>query len=139
MKLEIFALCDAATVSGGKLNILGAFDSVFAPQAPVVHSQCALALRLRFSRIEEAEHRIRISVVDDDGRSIMPNLDGKLGVKFAGEEDSVVTNFIVNIQQLKLEKFGTYSIDLAVDGRHETALPLAFKQSAAAASPTTSN
>ena len=128
MKLEIFALCDAATVSGGKLKILGAFDSVFAAQAPVVHSQCALSIRLRFSRIEEGEHRIRITVVDEDGHSIMPNLDGKLGVKFGSDEDSVVANFIVNIQQLKLERFGSYSIDLAVDGRHETSLPLVFKQ-----------
>ena len=136
MKMEIFALCDAATVSGGKLNILGAFDSVFATQAPVVHSQCALSIRLRFSRIEEGEHRIRITVVDEDGHSIMPNLDGKLSVKFVTEEDSVVTNFIVNIQQLKLEKFGTYSIDLAVDARHETSLPLTFKQVSANTQPT---
>ena len=133
MKLEIFALCDAATVSGGKLNILGAFDSITAAKVPVVHSQCAIAVRLRFDRIEEGEHRIKINVVDDDGRSIMPGLDGKIMVKFAGEDDSAITNFILNIQQLKLEKFGQFGIDLAVNSRHEASLPLLVKEARAAA------
>jgi hypothetical protein len=28
MNLELFALCDAATEAGGKLNLLGAFDAI---------------------------------------------------------------------------------------------------------------
>ena len=106
MKLEVFCLCDAATVAGGKLNILGAFDSLFANQIPAVHSQCAIALRMRFTRIEEGDHRIKITVVDEDGKSVMPALEGKMSVRFGAEDDSSVANFIINIQQLKLEKFG---------------------------------
>jgi len=128
MKLETFCLCDAATVSGGKLNILGAFDSIQTTQAPAVHSQCAIALRLRFTRIEEGNHRIKITIVDEDGRSIMPDLEGMMTVKFGAEDDSAVTNFVINIQQLKLDKFGQYAIDLAVDSRHEASLPLVVKQ-----------
>ena len=33
-------------------------------------------------------------------------------------------NFIVNIQKLKFEKEGLYSIDIAVDGRQEGSIPL---------------
>ena len=128
MILEIFALCDAATVSGGKLNVLGAFDSIFATQVPVAHAQCALALRIRFARIEEGEHRLRLNISDEDGKPIMPGLEGVLNVNFTGDDDSAVTNFIINIQQLKLEKFGAYSLDLAVDGRHESSLPLLLKR-----------
>ena len=128
MKLETFCLCDAATVSGGKLNILGAFDSIQTTQAPAVHSQCAIALRLRFTRIEEGNHRIKITIVDEDGRSIMPELEGTMAVKFGADDDSAVTNFVINIQQLKLDKFGQYAIDLAVDSRHEASLPLVVKQ-----------
>jgi hypothetical protein len=128
MTIEIFTLCDAATVSGGKLNILGAFDSIFAAEPPVVHPQCAIAVRMRFARIEEGDHRIRLNVVDEDGRSIMPSLDGTMGVKFGQEDESAVANFIINIHQLKLERVGNYSIDLAIDGRHEASLPLTVKQ-----------
>jgi hypothetical protein len=124
MTLEVFALCDAATVSGGKLNLLGAFDSVYAAQEPVVHAFCTIALRVRFTRIEEGDHRIRMNVVDEDGHSIMPNLDGSVSVKFATDDESAVANLLVNIQQLKFEKLGQYSVDLAVDGRHEASLPI---------------
>ena len=129
MKVEIFSLCDAATVSGGKLNILGAFDSLYAPQSPVMHAQCAIALRLRFTRIEEGEHRLKFTIVDEDGRSVMPALEGVLQVKLGSEDDSAITNFIINIQQLKLDRFGQYAIDLAVDARHEASLPLIVKTS----------
>jgi len=44
MDVEIFALCDAATDSGGKLNILGAFDRVSTRQFPAVHPPCALGI-----------------------------------------------------------------------------------------------
>lgn len=127
MRLEIFALCDAATVSGGKLNLLGAFDSIFSGQVPTVYAQCTIALRIRFTRIEEGDHRIKLNVVDEDGRNIMPSLDASMAVKFGAEEDSTVANLIINIQQLKIEKYGPYSIDLAVDGRHEASLPLLVK------------
>ena len=127
MTLEIFAICDAATVSGGKLNILGAFDSIYSAEAPIVHSQCALAVRLRFSRIEEGQHQIKVQLIDEDGKIVWPGLDGKIGVRFSGDDDSAVTNFIVNMQQLKFERFGTYSMNLALDGRHESSLPLVVK------------
>ena len=127
MKLEVFCLCDAATVSGGKLNILGIFDVIYAGQVPVLHAQCAIAIRLRFQRIEEGEHRLKLNVVDEDGHPVMRTLDGNLAVKFGPEDETSTANFIVNLQQLKLEKFGTYSIDMALDSRHEASLPLMVK------------
>jgi len=36
-------------------------------------------------------------------------------------------NFIVNIQKLRFEKEGLYSIDIAVDGRQEGSIPLLVK------------
>ena len=39
-------------------------------------------------------------------------------------------HFIINIQQLKFDKSGLYSIDLAIDGRQETSIPLLVRQQA---------
>ena len=55
MRVEVFSLCDAATTDGGKLNLLGAFDAIWVKTMPVVHAQCAIALRVRFSRSERGE------------------------------------------------------------------------------------
>ena len=124
MEIETFVLCDAATDYRGKLNILGTFDTIHGGEVPVVWPHCALALRVRFSKIEEGEHRVRISFMDEDGRAILPPLDGTVRVAFGPESKTMATNLILNMERLKLEKPGEYSIHLAIDGRQEKSLPL---------------
>ena len=125
MRVEIFTLCDAATTdAAGKLNILGSFDRLNAREAPVTHPQCALALKLRFERLEEGQKRIRIAFVDSDGASVMPTLDTTTQVQFRPDDSSATASLVLVIQQLKLPTFGEYSIDLAVDDRHESSIPL---------------
>ncbi len=127
MDIEVFALCDAATEAGGKLNILGAFDCLYAHKFPVMHPQCSVALRMRFSRIEEGTHKIRINFVDEDGKAVLPGLNANTDIKFKEEQQYVVSNLILNIHNLKIEKAGRYSIDLAINGKSEKSLPLFVK------------
>lgn len=124
MEVEIFALCDAATESGGKLNILGAFDRINVKKFPAVHPHCALALRVRFERIEEGDHSVRINFVDGDGRVVIPRMEGKISVQFPGPVSSVCANMVLIINGLPFERAGRYSIDLAVDSRQERSLPV---------------
>jgi hypothetical protein len=90
----------------------------------VTHPQCALAIKLRFERLEEGQKRIRIAFVDSDGASVMPTLDASTQVQFQPSDSSATTSLVLVIQQLRLPKFGEYSIDLAVDDRHEASIPL---------------
>jgi hypothetical protein len=124
MNIEVYSLCDAATNDLGKLNMLGAFDSILASQLPFIHPQCAIVLRIRFESIERGEHRVIVTFVDLDGRNIIPPANGTINVNFPDGQRSGSANLILNIQRLKLEKYGEYSIDLAIDGRSEGSLPL---------------
>ncbi len=124
MNIEAFLLCECATESQGKLNVLGAFENVAAKQVPVVLPACTIAGRIRFSKIEQGEHEVKVNLIDQDGKEIIPGLKGHLSVKVRGDADSSVVNFILNVQRLKLEKYGEYRIDLAIDGRQEASLPL---------------
>jgi len=125
MHIEVFSLCDAATMDvAGKLNVLGAFDSIMTGSIPVVYPQCALALRVRFDNIERGEHKLAVSFVDLDGKHIVPPANGTININFPDEQRSGSANFVFNLQMLKLEKYGEYSIDLAVDSRKEASLPL---------------
>ncbi len=129
MKVEIFTVCDAATAdSGGKLNVLGSFDRINANGVPVTHPLCALAIKMRFERLEEGQKRIGISFVDSDGKPIMPPLEAATQVVFPPGESSVTACLVLQLQQLKLPNFGEYSVDLAVDGRHEASIPLFVRQ-----------
>ena len=129
MNIEVMALCDAATESQGKLNILGTFDTIFAQKLPAVSSHCAVALRVRFNQIEKGEHKIKLNLVNEDGKLIIPSLETSAKVDFPPHLDSGVMNLVLHIQGLKLEKFGKYSFDLAIDGRQEASLPLYLRQS----------
>jgi hypothetical protein len=118
MRVEIFTLCDAATLdAAGKLNILGSSDRLSAREEPVMHPQCALAIKLRFERVEEGQKRIRIAFVDQDGASVMANVDAMTEVRFQDNDPSATVSLAINIQQLRLPRFDEYSIDLAVDGK----------------------
>jgi hypothetical protein len=125
MQVEVFSLCDAATVdAGGKLNILGAFDTIWAVNVPVIHPQFALALRVRFDTIERGEHKVVFNFIDFDGKHILPPAQGVMNVSFQDGQRSGSSHSILNIQRLKLEAYGEYAIDVAIDGRKEASLPL---------------
>ena len=128
MNIEIFTLCDAATGASGKLNILGAFDTIFAAKMPAIHPQCAIALRIRFESIERGEHKVIVNFVDADGKHIIPPLNGVIQVNFREDQRYSSSNLILNIQQLKLPRYGEYSIDFAIDGKQEASLPLFVKE-----------
>ena len=125
MRVEVFSLCDAATVdASGKLNVLGAFDTIWAANVPVIHPQFAIVLRLRFDNIERGEHKVAFNIVDIDGKHVLPPASGTINVSFQDEQRSGSANSILNVQRVKLDSFGEYSIDLAIDGRKEASLPL---------------
>jgi hypothetical protein len=128
MNIESFLLCDAATQQQGKLNVLGAFDTIFTEQTPAVHPACAIAARIRFEKIEEGDHLVKIGIIDEDGKSIGPKLQANANVRFEDNVDSTATNLILNIQGLQLEKHGQYRIDLAIDNQIKGSLPLYVRE-----------
>lgn len=128
MNIEAFLLCDAATDQQGKLNILGAFDNIWAKKMPTVHPACAIAVRIRFEKVEEGNHPIRINIIDEDGKPTGPKLDGNVNVRVGDDMDSAVTNMVLNIQGLKFEKYGQYRIDIAIDNQMKGSLPFHVRE-----------
>jgi len=124
MNIQVAALCDAATDYGGKLNLLGAFDTIMTSHLPALHPQCSIALRIVFNKIEEGTHKVKMNFVDEDGRFVMPSIDMPVDIAVPSDTNFLARNFIINIQQLKFEKPGQYSIDIAIDGRMEKSIPL---------------
>lgn len=128
MDIQVAVLCDAATDYNGKLNFLGAFDTIFTNQLPATHPQCSIALRMTFSKVEEGSHKVKLNFVDEDGKLVMPSIDIPIEVAVPDDTIFVSRNFIINIQQVKFDKAGLYSIDIAMDGRQEGSIPLLVKK-----------
>ena len=125
MNVDVFTLCDfAQNTPGNKMNIVGTFNRIFARQIPAVHPLCALAVLMRFEQIEQGTKNIRVSIIDSDGRPVVPILEAQLNVQISPNESDASVPLAVVIQQISLPRFGEYSVDLAVDGRQEASIPL---------------
>ncbi len=124
INIEAFLLCDAATDQQGKLNVLGAFDTIWAKKLPAVHPACSVATRVRFPKDEGGSHSVKINIIDEDGKSIGPKLEGNINVHIRDDVNSTATNIVLNIQGLKFEKYGQYRVDLAIDNEIMGSLPI---------------
>jgi hypothetical protein len=123
MHVDIFTLCDFAQESGGKLTLVGAFDTVFARQFPAMHPFMCLAMRLRFYIHEEGTHPIRIEFAGQDGGTVVNPIEGELSVlDFSGS--SRVVHSVFNFVNTPIEREGTIGITLTVDGREALTSPL---------------
>jgi hypothetical protein len=127
MDIQSALLCDSAADYNGKLCILGSFDTIVAHKLPAVHPQCSIALRILFRKEEEGQHRLRVNIVDEDGRSIIPAIDGMIEVKVPGDFFFISRNLVFNMQQLKFEKAGLYAVDVTVGEGQVISIPLQVK------------
>lgn len=128
MKIELLALADFAADYGGKLSVIGIFDTIFARQMPAVHPHCCLAVKLRFDRDEEGQKRLRLAICDDDGKLAIPAMELPITVTMPPGAETNTIQVVANIGGMKIESFGEYSIDLELDGRHEGSSPLFARQ-----------
>ena len=124
MEIQVATLCDSAADYGGKLCVLGSFDSIMAHQLPAIHPQCSVALRIVFRREDEGHHDMRVNIVDEDGKLIVPSIETKIDVVLPDELLFLSRNLVLNLQQLKFDRRGLYSVDITIDGEQEASIPL---------------
>jgi hypothetical protein len=127
MNVQVAVLCDAATDENGKMNLLGAFDTICAQQLPAVHPQCAVALRVAFASSDEGPHKLKLNFINADGHAIMPAMEVPVAVALPDDSHFLTRNFIVNIQQLKFDEAGLYSVDVWLDDKSHASIPLLVK------------
>jgi hypothetical protein len=128
MDIQVATLCDSAAEYGGKLCIMGTFDQIFARQFPVVHPHCCLVLRLCFRAGDEGMHKMGISIIDADGKPIMPAIEGELGVQLPPDGGFITRNLPLNIQGLSFKDPGLYAIEVSIDEKVVASVPLRISE-----------
>jgi hypothetical protein len=125
------ALCDAANISAnGKLNILGEFDTILAPQVPVVYPSIVFVAKLKTGETDIGQHALHLRVVDDDMK-LVTSLDGTFEVRsqpVPGIESGIPV--ILQIANAAFGDYGTYLFELRVDNQKMCDLPLHVRQAA---------
>lgn len=123
MEIQIAALCDSAADYGGKLCVIGTFDTIVAQSFPISHPQCSIALRLLFREDDEGAFPVKINIVNEDGKPLVPPIEAPLKVAIPDNAVFATHNVVFNLQHIKFERPGFYSIDIAINGRPVAGIP----------------
>src|SRR5688500_16782700 len=124
MDIQAAVLCDSATDYRGKLCILGTFDTIVTPSLPSVHPHCSIAIRIVFRDADEGSHKLKLRLINEDGVNILPNIEPELHVKMPENVYFYSRNMIFNLQQIRFEQAGLYSIDIMIDEKMASRIPL---------------
>jgi len=126
MELKFALMADhVAEMKDGKLAIVGEFDKIRAQQYPTKVRNMMLVFRLHATTSEGAAHKIRIALLDEDGKSLMPNTpELPLTFQTQGPGRPLRGQVIVAFNDLPLAKPGTYEFNILVDGHQLASVPV---------------
>ena len=123
MDIQVATLCDSAQDYNGKLCLIGTFDTLAVRQLPASHPHCSIALRMAFTTGDEGPHTLKISLIDEDGKNLLPDFAPKLQVRIPEGYFFTSQNLVLNLQGLKFANTGQYSIDIAFDDVIKARIP----------------
>ena len=127
MKIELFTFCDFAQENGGKLTIVGTFDTIISRNFPCVHPQLSVVIRLRFDLWEFSHHNFRIETRDLDGEMSMETISGKVEVKGVGNA-TAVSHLVFTISNLHFKNSGVVNFVLFMDDKEIGSIPLYIRK-----------
>lgn len=128
MDVEILALCDAATESGNKINVIGVFNEIRATKEPIQLQPYGLATRIRFEKNEEGPKAIQLAIVASDKKETIFTIDVMAQAHSKPDELSANIQVVGLLPPLSLPHFGEYAIQLLIDGQLAKSIPLNVKQ-----------
>ncbi|MDR2796095.1 MAG: hypothetical protein LBB47_05225 [Spirochaetaceae bacterium] len=123
MKSEIFTFCDFAQESGGKLTVVGTFDTILARTFPCTHPQLSVVIRIRFNIGEFTSHDFRIEIRDLDGESCIEPISGTINVDGAGNA-TAVSHLVFGINNLRFNSPRVINFTLYIDNKEIDSIPL---------------
>jgi len=84
-------------------------------------------MRFCFTREDLGKHKLSINIIDEDGESLDPNnmpIEPDFDVQLPKDIPFLTRNIVMNLQGLRFNKDGIYSIDIGCDGELLVRLPL---------------
>lgn len=119
-------LCDYAGIgNGGKLILIGLFDSVFtvSPDGPIRVPRSFLVFRAECSVAEGTQHEVTLRLLDADMTVLMALENIAAQFVTSGPGRPLGANIIAELE-IEVPGIGDYTFEVVVDGRVLGELPL---------------
>ena len=71
---------------------------------------------------------VKINIVNEDGKSVVPPIETRLEVVIPNDGVFFTRNMVFNMQHVKFEGPGSYSIDVTINGRPVAGIPFRIAQ-----------
>ena len=127
MKIELFTFCDFAQDNGGKLTIVGTFDTIIAQSFPCTHPQLSVVIRVRFDMWEFTQHNFRIEVQSLQNIVRMDPISGTIDVKDAGNA-TTVSHLVFSVSNFRVPHEGVTNFVLYIDNKELNSIPLYIRK-----------
>ncbi|HEY59902.1 MAG TPA: hypothetical protein G4N92_04340 [Anaerolineae bacterium] len=118
-------VADYANIAeGGKINVMGIFQTIKAKTFPVRHSQMTLVVKLGAELGEYGKNRkISILLVDENGKEMLRTV-GDVTVPEKGGGLRPEINLIMTFKDIIFSKPGMYDFVIMVDSDHKGSCPI---------------
>ena len=124
MLVDFAFICDYAEVTA-KINALGiGFDTIFAANVPARHPSFFLVVQLRANVVEAGEKNLTISLIDEDGKNIIPDISSKFTISKPREGTESLARLALQFGMVQFPKYGYYSVHAVIDGHQMINIPL---------------
>lgn len=124
MNVDFAFICDYAQVAG-KINALGiGFDTIYAPKVPTKHRQFFLVMQLRANVVEAGDKNLEVSLIDEDGKDIMPVVRGKFSIPKPEIGTESKGRIAMEFGNVEFPRYGVYSLHVVVEGLEVVRIPL---------------
>jgi len=136
MKARVAVLADCANITAdGKLNIMGVFNVINAPQAPVVHSQMQIVLSLVPDPWEtNTTAPLEIQLVDSDGR-VLFSVKRQVAIGGAPAGEQATANFLLGLSNTVFDRFGSFEFKVLANDEPFVTIPLMVQPTPASSTP----
>lgn len=128
MEVSLGLLADAANNPGGKLNILGVFDTIRARKFPCVHRRLVLICRFEVNAAEGGQTKTFEVIAQDEDANKIGGVTGKMKIPKIEGRMRAHSDLLLEIVGLKFEKPGPYEFVVMVSGETKYTIPLTVEQ-----------
>lgn len=117
-RLQYMLLAESVqAIDQGKINILGVFDQIVAPELPTRHHGLVLvALLVAQTEDELGEHQFRIQIMRPNGQQVAETGTQMRIVPEASSWPLATVRIVIGMRGLPLREYGRHMVRLSVDG-----------------------
>ena len=126
MDVDTVLLADyASTGEQGKLNVMGVFNRIFVKKFPARHPVMYVITKVSASMAEvNMTRKLSVKLMDEDSHNTLIDFTRDVTVQQQPPGQRFELNGILRINDIILEKPGTYQISVLIDDDEKASLPL---------------